>query len=82
MINFVNSLLFHIFFLVLSLVRLQRDVKLSPLRYFNQSLLHDSQKYAAESDYIFFARNILQNVSLQQQIDIAMRKVTGSIECM
>ena len=32
--------------------------------------------FAAESDYIFFARNIL-NVSLQQQINIAMRNVTG-----
>ena len=29
------------------------------------------------SDYIFFARNILQNGGLQQQLNIAMRKVTG-----
>ena len=29
--------------------------------------------------FFFFARNILQNVSLQQQINIAMRKVTGVV---
>ena len=39
--------------------------------------LHYSQKFAAESVIFFFARNILQNVGLQQQINIAMRKVTG-----
>ena len=55
--------------------RVQRDVKLSPVKYFNQRLLHYSQTFAAESDYIFFVRNILQNVGLQQQINIAMPKV-------
>ena len=57
--------------------RVQKDVKLSPVKYFNQGLLHYSQKFAAKSDYFFFARNILQNVGFQQQINIAMRKVTG-----
>ena len=54
-------------------------VKLSPVKYFNQRLLHYSQKFAAESVFFFFffGQNILQNVSLQQQINISMQKVTG-----
>ena len=75
MINSVKSLLFHIFFLLI--YRVKRGVKLSSVKYFNQKLLHYSQKFAAKSDYIFFARNILQNGGLQQQLNIAMRKVTG-----
>ena len=58
--------------------RVQRDVKLSPVKYFHQRLLYYSQKFAAESDF-FFVRNILQNVGLQQQINIAIRKVTGAL---
>ena len=34
--------------------RVQRDVKLNPVKYFNQRLLHYSQKFAAKSDYFFF----------------------------
>ena len=50
--------------------RVQREVKLNPVKYFNQSLLYYSPKFAAESDYIFFAQNALQNVGLEQQINI------------
>ena len=59
--------------------RVQRNSRLSPVKCFNQRLLYYSQKFATESDYIFFARNTLQNVGLQQQINIAMRKMTGRL---
>ena len=56
----------------------QRPVTLKPVKYFNQRLLHYTQKFASDSDYIFFARNILQTINLQENINIAMRKVSGA----
>ena len=50
---------------------------LSPVKYFHQRLLNCSKKFASDTDYIFFARNILQSLSLKEQINIAMRKVSG-----
>ena len=47
-----------------------------PLKYFNQRLWHISQKFASNTDYIFFARNVLQNLSMQEQINVAMRKIS------
>ena len=57
--------------------KVQRKIPLSPVRYFNQRLLNYCQKFASDTDYIFFARNILQNLSLKEQINIAMWKVSG-----
>ena len=56
--------------------KVQRKIPLSPVRYFNQRLLNYCQKFASDTDYIFFARNILQSLSLKEQINIAMRKVS------
>ena len=39
-----------------------REIPLSSTKYFNQRLLHYSQKFAAYSDYIFFAHLVLQKV--------------------
>ena len=36
--------------------RVQRDVRLSPVKYFNQRLVRYSRKFAAESDYIFLLK--------------------------
>ena len=57
--------------------KVRRKILLSPVTYFNQRLLNYSQKFASDTDYIFFARNILQSLSLKEQINIAMRKVSG-----
>ena len=51
-----------------------RKIPLSPVKYFNQRLLNHSQKFASDTDYIFFARNILKSLSLKEQINIAMQK--------
>ena len=48
---------------------------LSPSKYFNQRLLHYSQKFAADSDYIFFPHSVLQKIQLSGQINIAMKKI-------
>ena len=57
--------------------KVRRKIRLSPVKYFNQRLLNYSQKFASDTDYIFFARNILQSVSLKRQINIAIRKVAS-----
>ena len=60
-------------------VTFPREHHLTPRRYFNQRLLHFSQTFASNSDYIFFAQSILQQRNLNEQINIAMKKVTGQL---
>lgn len=50
----------------------KRDVKLTPVKYFNQRLLNYTQKFASDSDYIFFAHSVLQQQNLNSHINIAM----------
>ena len=60
--------------------KVDRHEKLTPTRYFNQRLLNYTQKFAADSDYIFFASSISQQMKLNSQINIAMQKVkTGRL---
>ena len=40
--------------------------------------MHYIQKFAAESDYIFFADSALQKVKLSSQINIAKKKVISN----
>ena len=56
-----------------------RDVKLTPLKYFNQRLLNYKQHFASNSDYIFFAQFVLQQLSLYSLINIAMKKSLGNV---
>ena len=58
--------------------KVQRNVPLSPVKYFNQSLLNYTQKFASDSDYIFFAHSVMQRIYLNNQINIAMRKVSAN----
>ena len=52
---------------------------LSPSKYFNQRLLHSSQKFAENSDYIFSVYSVLQKVQLSSQINIAMKKISNNL---
>ena len=56
-----------------------REHHLTPTRYFNQRLLNFSQTFASNSDYIFFEQSVLQQKNLNDQINIAMKKVTGQL---
>ena len=38
--------------------QIEREILLIPSKYFNQRLLHYVQKFAADSDYIFFAHSV------------------------
>ena len=55
-----------------------REIKLSPVKYFNQRLLNYTQMFASDSDYIFYAHSVLQQLNLQSRINIAMKKVGGN----
>lgn len=57
----------------------ERDIKLSPVKYFNQRLLNYTQKFAEDSDYIFYALSTIQQLNLNSQINIAMKKVSTVI---
>ena len=56
----------------------KRKVELSPTNYFNQRLLNYTQKFSSDSDYIFFAHSVIQKLNLNNQINIAMRKVASN----
>ena len=59
--------------------KVKRNINLRPLTCFNERLLHFSQKFASDTDYIFFARNVLRNLSMQKQINVAMRKISTPV---
>ena len=56
----------------------QRVVSLSSSKYFNQRLLNYSQKFASDSDYIFFAQSVMQYLKLNSSINIAMQKIKSN----
>ena len=56
----------------------KRDIPLTPSKYFNQQLLNYVQHFASDPDYIFFAHSIMQKIQLNDQISIAMRKITSN----
>ena len=58
--------------------KVDRQVKLSPNKYFNQRLLNYKQRFASESDYIFFAHAVYQQPNMTSHINIVMRKVCSN----
>jgi len=42
--------------------KVERKIKLIPVRYFNHRLLNYSQKFSSNPDYIFFANSVLQQL--------------------
>ena len=55
--------------------KVQREIKLSPVKYFNQRLLNYKQTFSSDSDYIFYALSVMQQLNLSSQINVAMKKV-------
>ena len=55
--------------------KVERDVKLSPSKYFNQRLLNYTQLFASDPDFMFFALSITQQLKLKSQINVPMKKV-------
>ena len=59
-------------------LNVKRTIALSPVKYFNQRLLNYTQKFSGDADYIFFAHSYMQQINLKNQINIAMKKVSGT----
>ena len=55
--------------------KVEREILSSAVKYFNQRLLDHTQKFASDSNYIFFAHSVFQQLSINSQINIAMRNV-------
>ena len=55
----------------------QRDKKLTPVKYFNARLLHNSGRFATNPEYLFFAQFIIEQKKVSDNISIAMKKVIG-----
>ena len=55
----------------------EREVKLSPLKYFNQPRLNYAQLSASDSDYISFALTVTRQLKLNSQTNIAIKKLCG-----
>ena len=54
-----------------------RDIKLSPVKYFNTRLLHYSGWFATNPEYLFFAQFIIEQNEVSDSINIALKKVNG-----
>ena len=55
----------------------ERDVKLSPVKYFNARLLHYGGWFATNPEYLFFAQFIMEQKKVSDSINIALKKVYG-----
>ena len=55
--------------------KVERDIKLSASKYFDQPLLNYTQLFASDANFIFFALSITQQLKLQSQINVLMKKV-------
>ena len=58
--------------------KVEREIPLTTMKYFYQRLLHYTQKFASDNDYVFFADTVLQKVQLSSQINIAMKNVLSN----
>ena len=55
----------------------ERQIKLSPVKYFNARLLHYSAGFATNPEYLFFAQFIIEQKKIFDSINIALKKIHG-----
>ena len=55
----------------------EREITLSPVKYFNARLLHYSGRFATNPEYLFFAQFIIEQKKVSNSINIALKKVHG-----
>ena len=55
--------------------KVERDIPICPVKYFNQRLLNYTQRFAGDADYIFFARSVIEQHYLSSSINIAMKNL-------
>ena len=56
--------------------RVKPEIKVSPVKYFNQRLLNYREKFASDSDYIFYEFSVMIQLNINNnQINLALKKV-------
>ena len=55
----------------------QRDIRLTPVKYFNARLLHCSGRFATNPEYLFYAQFVTEQKKVSDSINIALKKVHG-----
>ena len=55
----------------------ERDIKLSPVKYFNARLLHHRGRFASNPEYLFFTQFVIEQKKVSDSINIALKKVHG-----
>ena len=55
----------------------ERQIKVTPVKYFNARLLHHSGRFASNPEYLFFAQFIIEQKKVPDNINIAFKKVYG-----
>ena len=55
----------------------EREIKLTPTKYFNARLFHHSGRFATNPEYLFFAQFIIEQKKVSDSINIALKKVHG-----
>ena len=55
----------------------ERQIKLSPVKYFNARLLHYSARFATNPECLFFAQFIIEQKKISDSINIALKKIHG-----
>ena len=53
--------------------KVERDIPICPVKYFNQRLLNYTQSFAGDANYIFFARSVIEQHYLSSSINIAIK---------
>ena len=59
--------------------QVDRQVKLSPTKYFNLRFLNYTGRFASNAEYLFFAQYITEQKKVQNSINIALKKVMGKV---
>ena len=55
----------------------ERQIKITPVKYFNARLLHHSGRFASNPEYLFFPQFIIEKKKVCDNINIALEKVHG-----
>ena len=55
----------------------ERDVSISPTKYFNARLLNYTGRFSMNPEYLFFAQYIIEHKKVQDSINIALKKIHG-----
>ena len=57
----------------------ERDVTLTPKKYFIQRVLNKDKRFASDANYLFFAQYVTETKSIRDNITVAMRKTAGRV---